>query len=418
MRFIVVLIVGLLATGAREAAGQDKEKASPRRLLLVTTTLGFRHGSIEVGERIVRELARRTGEFTVVSTSESPDYPDYSSRREGPAGGRPPGSGGSGIPGLSDAQRNAVRAMEDALAPFTQGLTEARGELAKAIYAEKGDAAAVKAKVEAVAAAELALANARLEAFRTLQASGNKLDPEQAAALARQAAGSGRGFGGRGGPGGGGAPGFGRNAEQEERVRKVLAQYLSPSALGGYDGVFFLNTTGELPLPDLAAFIAWVEEGHGFIGAHAASDTLHQSPAYLALVGGEFAGHGAQETVELFNVDAKHPASAGLGGSLVVHEEMYLFKNYDVGRVHSLLNMNAHPNQKTAGHYPVSWSKEVGKGRVFYTSLGHREDLWDPQWKDGDGKRQNSPEVSEAFQKHLLGGIRWALGITPGSDGS
>ncbi len=92
---------------------------------------------------------------------------------------------------------------------------------------------------------------------------------------------------------------------------------------------------------------------------------------------------------------------------------MYLFKNYEQSSVHSLLNMNAHPNSKTAGHYPVSWSKEIGKGRVFYTSLGHREDIWDPAWKDRDGKRENSPEVSETFQKHLLDGIRWALRIDP-----
>jgi len=30
----------------------------------------------------------------------------------------------------------------------------------------------------------------------------------------------------------------------------------------------------------------------------------------------------------------------------------------------------------------------------------------------GDGQRANSPEVAETFRKHLLGGIRWALGIT------
>src|SRR5262249_18933130 len=58
------------------------------------------------------------------------------------------------------------------------------------------------------------------------------------------------------------------------------------------------------------------------------------------------------------------------------------------------------------------WTREYGKGRVFYTSLGHREDVWDPTWADPNGKRENPPEVAETYQKHLLGGIRWALGIT------
>jgi type 1 glutamine amidotransferase/Spy/CpxP family protein refolding chaperone len=403
---IKLLCVCLLGAGARQAGAQAPKDSPPKRLLLVTTTLGFRHSSIEVGEQVVRELAKRTGEFTVVSTSESPDYPDYS-RRAAPGRGGPQGFGGGGIPGLSEAQQTRVRAMNDELAPLAQVVTDARGEIARAIYADKSDPAEIKAKVDGLARAEMALATARAEAFAKLQASGDKLNAEQTAALARQSSGSGRG--GRGGPGGGGAPGGGRDTEQEEKVRKVLAQYLSPEALKGYDGVFFLNTTGELPIPDMQALIRWIEEGHSYIGSHAASDTLHGTQAYLGLVGGEFAGHGAQETVELFNVDPGHAANARLGGTLVVHEEMYLFKNYDQGRVHSLLNMNAHPNSKVAGHYPVSWSKEVGKGRVFYTSLGHREDIWDPAWKDRDGKRQNAPEVSEAFQQHLLGGIRWAL---------
>jgi hypothetical protein len=44
---------------------------------------------------------------------------------------------------------------------------------------------------------------------------------------------------------------------------------------------------------------------------------------------------------------------------------------------------------------------------VFYTSLGHREDVWDPKWQN----RKNSPEVAEAYQKHILAGIKWALGL-------
>ena len=52
-----------------------------------------------------------------------------------------------------------------------------------------------------------------------------------------------------------------------------------------------------------------------------------------------------------------------------------------------------------------------GQGRVFYTSLGHREDVWNADEKN----RKNSKEVSEAYQQHLLNGIKWALGLEPGS---
>ena len=55
------------------------------------------------------------------------------------------------------------------------------------------------------------------------------------------------------------------------------------------------------------------------------------------------------------------------------------------------------------------WCKDFGKGKVFYTSLGHREDVIDadPEMKN----RKNSVAIAKAYQAHVLGGIEWALGI-------
>ena len=50
--------------------------------------------------------------------------------------------------------------------------------------------------------------------------------------------------------------------------------------------------------------------------------------------------------------------------------------------------------------YAISWCHDYGKGKVFYTSLGHRKEVW----KD------------ERFQKHLLGGLKWATGVLPGDS--
>jgi type 1 glutamine amidotransferase len=91
-------------------------------------------------------------------------------------------------------------------------------------------------------------------------------------------------------------------------------------------------------------------------------------------------------------------------------EEVYQFKKYSPTNVHELLTLDKRPQAPfPAGHYPVSWSKEYGTGHVFYTSLGHREDLidTDPNIRD----RVNSVEISKAYQAHLLGGIEWALGL-------
>jgi hypothetical protein len=74
-------------------------------------------------------------------------------------------------------------------------------------------------------------------------------------------------------------------------VTQVLAEKMSPSALANYDGVVFANTTGDLPLPDKDAFVAWIRSGRGFIGTHSATDTFHNYKPYLEMIGGEFDGH-------------------------------------------------------------------------------------------------------------------------------
>ncbi|ODS57788.1 MAG: hypothetical protein ABS36_04915 [Acidobacteria bacterium SCN 69-37] len=313
-------------------------QTSPKRLLVVNASVGFRHPSVDFSDKVVRDLAAQSGDFTVTSTADDPDFPRYAPAQEwelagaataGPAGrgGGAPGARRGGGPGAADGPR---------------------------------------------------------------------------------AGGAGEPGRGRGGPGGAG------NAETAEKVRLTLANYLTPEKLKNFDGVFFLTTNGELPMPDLPGFLAWLRDGHGYVGTHAASDTLHQADGYLAMVGGEFAGHGAQETMPVVNDDPRHPATAAFPPSLDIREEFYLFRNYDRSQVHSLLSMTAHPNEKTAGHYPVSWCKPYGEGRVFYTSLGHRLDLWDPAWLGNDGQRANPPEVATAFRQHLVGGIRWALGIVDG----
>lgn len=189
---------------------------------------------------------------------------------------------------------------------------------------------------------------------------------------------------------------------------KTALEKLSPASLKKYSAVAFVNTTGDLPIPDMAGLLGWIKSGGAFIGIHAAGDTFHGSPEFIAMIGGEFSGHGPQVSVECLNHDAKHPANAHLAKTWTIQqEEIYLFKNYDAAKVQDLLTLGKHPNNDSTGHFPVTWCKPFGKGRVFYTSLGHREDLWDadPAIKD----RKNTEAISRAYQQHVLGGIKWAL---------
>ena len=179
------------------------------------------------------------------------------------------------------------------------------------------------------------------------------------------------------------------------RTDEELAAKATVAALAGYDGVVFASTTGDLPLPDRDGFLKWIEAGHAFVGIHAATDTYHDFAPYISMIGGEFDQHGPQVEVSVQVQDPGHPATKGLGKSFKVYDEIYQFRSFDRSLVHMLLALDRHPNEGTPGYYPLAWSKAYGTGRVFYTALGHREDVLEAPW----------------YKEHLKGGILWALGL-------
>jgi type 1 glutamine amidotransferase len=198
----------------------------------------------------------------------------------------------------------------------------------------------------------------------------------------------------------------------QARLKRELEK-LSPENLKQYDAVIFNNTTGDLPLPDRQALLDWIRSGKGFLGIHAATDTYHGFKPFIEMIGGEFETHGPQATVDILNDDPNHAAARHLPASWTVHDEIYLVKNYDRSTLRNVLSLDKHPNKRTPGHYPIAWCKRYGQGRVFYTSLGHREDVWEDD-TPASFKRLNSPAVAQAFQKHLLNAILWTVGLAPG----
>lgn len=151
---------------------------------------------------------------------------------------------------------------------------------------------------------------------------------------------------------------------------------------------------------DLGSLLNWIGEGHGFAAMHSAADTYHDAPAYIDMLGNEFLTHGEQAMVDARVETAAHPASSPLGQRFRVFDEIYRFTRSNRGEVTMLLSLDRHPADglPQAGEpadLPLAWARSYGQGRVFYTALGHREDVW-----------QNV-----LYQQHILGGIRWVLGL-------
>ncbi len=196
--------------------------------------------------------------------------------------------------------------------------------------------------------------------------------------------------------------GFQDDPAWKERAAAQFAKAFAADSLADFDGVMFVSTTGELPVPDLAAFLEWLKSGKAFIGFHAATDTFKRSDAYVEMIGGHFAGHPWNAGGEhgFVNHEPDHPVAAMFPPRFRWRDEIYQYDlrlNPENLRVLVSLDMAA-STPKEPWHVPVSWVRDYGQGRVFATNFGHNE----ATWKD------------PAFQKHATEGIRWALGRAAG----
>ena len=204
------------------------------------------------------------------------------------------------------------------------------------------------------------------------------------------------------------------NKVWNDKIKAYMADKMAIDKIKHYDGFVFANTTGDLQLPDREAFIDLIRGGKAFIAMHSGSDTYHPFRGYVDMLGGEFETHKAQVEIQPVVHSPLHPAAKPVPPGWKVFDEIYIIKSFDKAKVHGLLGLNAHPNEGTPGYFPVSWCKEFGSGRVYYNSLGHREDVWDPTWKEGTKDRKNSPEIAHTYQEMILGGIQWALKLVDG----
>jgi type 1 glutamine amidotransferase len=177
---------------------------------------------------------------------------------------------------------------------------------------------------------------------------------------------------------------------------------LNRDSLKQYDAVVFY-TTGELPISDeqKKALLDFIKSGKGFVGIHSATDTFYHWPEYGQMIGGYFDKHPWHQEVTIKVEDPNHPATRHLGKSFKITDEIYQFRDWSRDRVHVLLSLdvssvdlNKRDVHRTDKDFAIAWTRTYGRGRVFYTALGHRPEVW----------------RDERFQQHLLGGLEWAIG--------
>ncbi len=171
-----------------------------------------------------------------------------------------------------------------------------------------------------------------------------------------------------------------------------------------FDAVFFM-TTGELPMDeqqkaDLISFVK--DDGKGFLGAHNATDTFYQWPAYGEMIGGYFDGHPWDTFLATITVgDQSFPATRHFPKSFQMVDEIYQTKDFFPDRVRVLMTLDTSKvNMSAKGVHskeiPITWVKNFGKGRVFYCGLGHPPEVW----------------ARKDIRQMWLEAVKWTMGLT------
>jgi type 1 glutamine amidotransferase len=189
-----------------------------------------------------------------------------------------------------------------------------------------------------------------------------------------------------------------------EALTKKKLEYNAKN-LNDFDGVlFFTGGDLEMDAQQKADFISSIhDDGKGFIGVHSAAITFVDWPEYGDMIGGYYDEHpwltfDAPIIVE----DPSFPGMQQFPHSFVLRDEIYQMRNYSRDKVRVLMRLNVSKLDmknknvhRSDGDFAVTWAKMYGKGRVYYTSLGHVPANWD------------KPE----FQQMITEAIKWAMGL-------
>ncbi|MFF9852371.1 ThuA domain-containing protein [Streptomyces litmocidini] len=171
----------------------------------------------------------------------------------------------------------------------------------------------------------------------------------------------------------------------------------TPKRLEGCAVVVLLSTTGNVLTPEgRAAFEAYLRNGGSLLAVHAAANAEPDWPFYGELLGTRFDGHPEIQPGTVLVDDREHPATAPLPERWEWTDEWYNFTS-DPRTSGQPVRVLARADETTyrggthGADHPLVWCREVDRGRVFFTALGHAPETY------GD----------PAFRAHLRGALTW-----------
>jgi cytochrome c len=187
------------------------------------------------------------------------------------------------------------------------------------------------------------------------------------------------------------------------------ATWFTDDSLKKYAAIVFLSTTGNvLDYRQRVALERYIQSGGGFVGIHAAADCEYDWHWYGRMVGGYFLDHPGihdsfpnVQTGVLEVVDTGNDATKFLPRPWKRTDEYYSYKELNKD-VHVLLKIDetSYKGGHKMGDHPMAWYHDYDGGRAFYTELGHTKESFH----------------EDNYLKHLLAGIKYAIGSNDGLD--
>jgi uncharacterized protein len=178
-------------------------------------------------------------------------------------------------------------------------------------------------------------------------------------------------------------------------------------SLNNVDAIFFLGHRDvQLDAQQKADLLSFVkDDGKGFVAAHTATTAFESWLEFGELLGARYDGHPWNTAYgSVINEDPAFPATRNFPAVFNLTDEFYQAKEYSRDKIRVLLRLDVSKMPKntgvhrTDGDFPLAWAKTYGKGRVFYSSLGHASATWD------------NPDVYRMYFEAL----KWSLGLTDG----
>ncbi|MDQ3587213.1 MAG: ThuA domain-containing protein [Actinomycetota bacterium] len=198
---------------------------------------------------------------------------------------------------------------------------------------------------------------------------------------------------------------LGRRSRRFDVVHLPRASELTKKQLADSKAVVFASTSGELPIDDETrqALIDFVKDGGALVGLHSASNTFDRWPRFQRLLGTGFRRHPPAQVGRVVTTGRRHPSTRRLPRTFPIRDEFYEFKTSPRRHAHVLLRADPKSiSGETRRDLPLAWCRREGRGRVFYSGLGHFGSAW---------------RSDQRLRRLVHGGLRWGLGLSSGPCG-